>query len=186
MNRAKTLQNILEPPGLVPKRDRHEHSALEERGVQRRPSTHREVHPGPEVRRRLPGEVRCRLRYPQRLSCMHMDDDRPRTRDVIIDDDWDREEQLPRKSKTAVAVLTEKVDHDPAVRRAAAGVAEEGLAVRRPTDRRLLALDAQHVPRVSERVAEAEYAGVARRLALVVATVVGAAVCLGAGGEEKR
>jgi len=82
-------------------------------------------------------------------------------------------------------VLTEKVDHDPAVRQAAAGAAEEGLAVRWPADRRPLAQDAQHVSRVRERVAEAEYAGVARRLAVVVATV-GASVCPGAGGDEKR
>jgi len=84
-----------------------------------------------------------------------------------------------------VAVLTEKVDHDPAVRRAAAGAAEEGLAVRWPADQRPLAQDAQQVPRVGQRVAEAEDAGVARRLALVVATV-GASVCPGAGGDEKR
>ena len=71
---AEQLQDILEPPRLVAERHWHGggHSpALQERRVKRRRAAHREVHPSPEVRRRLSGEVRRRLRQPQRLHCMH-------------------------------------------------------------------------------------------------------------------
>ena len=84
-------------------------------------------------------------------------------------------------------LLTDEVDDEASVAGTASRFAEERPPVRRRAVGAVAAgRQVDVVARVCQRVAEAEDAGVARLVASVATVVVGAAVCPGAGGYEKR